>query len=165
MTNRNQGIIAIFIILAGLIILLGKLGVFTFIGHVFWPLLILLPGVLLQLFYFSRTAPSYVLIPAGVLTVYGILFFFCNIWGWSLMAYLWPLLLLGIAVGLYEYYMLSPFAVSRNIGFAAVILGALSIILLFFSLLGTSALYLIALLLIAAGIWMLLNRSNSKRGW
>ncbi|ANF97712.1 hypothetical protein [Paenibacillus bovis] len=165
MTNRNQGVIAIFIILAGLVILLGKLGVFAFIGHAFWPLLILLPGVLLQLFYFSRSASSYVLIPAGILTVYGILFFFCNIWGWSLMAYLWPVLLLGITVGLYEYYMVSASAVSRNIGFAAGVLGALSIILLFFSLLGASALYLIALLLIGGGIWMLLSRTNSKRGW
>ncbi|WP_017811815.1 MULTISPECIES: hypothetical protein [Paenibacillus] len=165
MTNRNQGVIAIFIILAGLVILLGKLGVFAFIGHVFWPLLILLPGVLLQLVYFSRSASSYVLIPAGILTVYGILFFFCNIWGWSLMAYLWPLLLLGIAVGLYEYYMVSSSAISRNVGFAAVVLGALSIIFLFFSLLGASAFYLIALLLIGGGIWMLFSRTNSKRGW
>lgn len=165
MINRNQGVVGIFIIAAGLIILLGKIGVFSFIGHVFWPLLILLPGLLLQLAYFSRSFPSYVLIPAGILTVYGILFFLCNTWGWWLMVYLWPLLIFGIALGLYEYYAFSSYRVRQEVGLIALVLGGISLILLLFSLLGANALYLFALLLIGIGAWLMLHRNNSKRGW
>ncbi|MFD1989486.1 hypothetical protein ACFSGI_05915 [Paenibacillus nicotianae] len=165
MTNRNQGVIGLFIVFAGLIILLGKLGVFSFIGHIFWPLAILLPGIILQLMYFSRSAPAIVLIPAGILTVYGALFFLCNTWGWWLMGHLWPVLILGVAVGLYEYYVCAASPVSRNVGFASIALTCLSGILLIFSLLGNFAFYFIALLLILSGLWILASRSNSKTGW
>lgn len=164
-TNRNQGLIGLFIVCAGLIILLGKLGVFSFIGHVFWPLVILLPGIVLQLLYFSRSAPPIILFPAGVLTVYGALFFLCNTWGWWIMAYLWPILILGIAVGLYEYYVCAATPTSRNIGFAAIALTVLSGIMLIFSLLGAFGFYFIAFALILGGLWLLASRSNSKRGW
>ena len=43
MKMRNERAIGIFIVAAGIIILLGKLGVFGFIGRHFWPLLLLLP--------------------------------------------------------------------------------------------------------------------------
>lgn len=165
MTNRNQGLIGLFVLFAGLIILLGKLGVFSFIGHVFWPLAILLPGILLQLLYFSRSAPAVVLIPAGIFTVYGVLFFLCNTWGWWIMAYLWPVLILGVAIGLYEYYVCAASPVSRNVGFVSIVLTCLSVILLIFSLLGTLGFYFIAMILILSGLWLLASRSNSKTGW
>lgn len=165
MTNRNQGLIGLFVLFAGLIILLGKLGVFSFIGHVFWPLAILLPGIVLQLLYFSRSAPAIVLIPAGILTVYGVLFFLCNTWGWEIMAHLWPILILGIAIGLYEYYVCAASPASRNVGFVSIVLTCLSVILLIFSLLGTLGFYFIAMILILSGLWLLASRSNSKTGW
>ncbi len=163
MKNRNQGLFIILLIAAGLIILLGKLGVFAFLGRAFWPLLILLPGILLQLACFSRSLSSYWLIPAGTLTVYGILFFLCNTWGWSLMEVLWPLLISGIALGLYEYYSLSSVRVDRRIGLAGVLLGALSMVLLLFTILGSAFLYMIAIVLIAAAIWLFLGQNKSGR--
>ncbi|MNR51545.1 hypothetical protein D3C85_1712330 [compost metagenome] len=75
------------------------------------------------------------------------------------MSHLWPLLLLGIAVGLYEYSLYSH---GRNGGLTttAVILGLLSIVLLVFSMLGTGALYLLGAILVAAGAWLIFGRGK-----
>ena len=162
--------VGLFIAAAGIVILFGKLGVFGFLGRNLWPLLILLPGLFLHLLFFSRRASATVLIPAGVLTVYGLLFGLCNTWGWGLMKHLWPVLLLGFAVGLYEY-SLHAFSQSSGLTITAVILGLLSIILLVFSWLGTGALYVLGAILIAAGVWLITgvgktrNRNKWNRGW
>ncbi|WP_322905051.1 hypothetical protein [Paenibacillus campi] len=163
MNNRNQGVWIVLLIVAGIVILLGKLGVFAFLGRAFWPLLILLPGVVLQLAYFSRSISSYWLIPAGMLTVYGVLFFLCNTWGWGLLDVLWPLFIGGVALGLYEYYTLSPVRIDRRIGLGSILLGALTIGLLLITLLGAALLYVIAIALIAAALWLFLGQNKSGR--
>lgn len=161
MSSKNDIKLGIFIVVAGIVILLGKLGVFGFLGSVLWPLVILLPGVLLHMLFFSRRASASVLIPAGILTVYGLLFGLCNIWGWDLMKDLWPVLLLGVAVGLYEYSIYAP---GRTGGLTAIAvsLGILSFALCVFSLMGTGALYLIGIVLIAAGIWLITGRGRFR---
>ncbi|WP_342760332.1 hypothetical protein [Paenibacillus sp. PK3_47] len=158
--------LGLFIAIAGIIILLGNLGVFGFLGRVLWPLLILIPGLLLHVLFFSRRAPAAVLIPAGFLTVSGLVLGFCNTWGWGFMAHLWPLLLLGVAAGLYEYSLYSR-ARTGGLTTAAVILGLLSLVLFIFSLMGTGALYLLGAVLIAAGIWLMAGRrkTGSRRKW
>jgi hypothetical protein len=160
MSSKNDIRLGIFIGAAGIVILFGKLGVFGVLGRALWPLVILLPGLVLHMLFFSRRASASVLIPAGILTVYGLLFGLCNIWGWGLMKYLWPVLLLGIAVGLYEYSINSP----RRTGLSviAVILGVLSIVLCIFSLMGTGVIYLIGIVFIAAGIWLITGRGRTR---
>lgn len=146
------------ILAAGVVILLGKLGVFAFIGNVFWPLLVLVPGVLLHVLYFGRMMSSAaVLIPAGLLTVYGLLFFVCNLAGWKLMADLWPLLLLGPAVGLYEYCTYGPNK-DRTIRLISLSLIAVSLLLLLVGLFRTPGVYLLAALLILGGAWLAFGR-------
>ncbi|WP_410514494.1 hypothetical protein PaeBR_08920 [Paenibacillus sp. BR2-3] len=170
MSSKNDLKLGLFIAAAGIVILFGKLGVFGFLGRNLWPLVLLLPGLFLHVLFFNRRASASVLIPAGILTVYGLLFGFCNTWGWGLMKYLWPVLLLGLAVGLYEY---SLYTSPRTAGLSgtAVILGLLSIVLLIFSWLGTGALYLLGAILIAAGVWLITgtgksrNRNKWNRGW
>lgn len=161
MSSKNDFKLGIFIAVAGFVILFGKLGVFGFLGRVLWPLVILLPGVVLHMLFFSRRASVTVLLPAGILTVYGLLFSLCNIWGWGIMKYLWPVLLLGIAVGLYEYAIHAPRR-SGGLTTIAVILGILSIALCIFSLMGTGAIYLIAIVLVALGIWLIAGRGRTR---
>ncbi|WP_339797975.1 hypothetical protein MKY19_23210 [Paenibacillus sp. FSL R5-0744] len=161
MSSKNDMRLGIFIVVAGVLILFGKLGVFGFLGRALWPLVILLPGLVLHMLFFSRRASATVLIPAGILTVYGLLFGLCNIWGWGLMKYLWPVLLLGIAVGLYEYSINSPRR-SGGLSAIAVILGVLSIALCIFSLMGTGVIYLIGIVFIAAGIWLITGRGRTR---
>lgn len=160
MTNR-QHMIGIGIVIAGVVILLGKWGVFSFIGSVFWPLFILVPGLVLQFLFFSRLAPSAILIPAGILTTYGLLFLICNGFGWHLMLYLWPIFILGVAVGLYEYYAFGER--DRSVWTAALVLGIVSLALLSLMLLWTIGIYFVALILIVVGLWLVF--SNKKRTW
>ncbi|WP_379131468.1 hypothetical protein [Paenibacillus sp. sgz500958] len=170
MSSKNDMKLGLFIAAAGIVILFGKLGVFGFLGRNLWPLVLLLPGLFLHVLFFSRRISAAALIPAGILTVYGLLFGLCNTWGWGLMKYMWPVLLLGVAVGLFEY---SLYASPRTSGFsgAAIVLGLLSLVLLFFSLLGTGALYVLGAVLVAAGILLITgvgrskNRNKWNKGW
>lgn len=163
MSSKNDMKLGLFIIVAGIVIVLGKLGVFGYLGRNLWPLVILLPGLYLHVLFFSRRASAVVLIPAGILTVYGLLFGLCNTWGWGLMKYLWPVLLLGVAVGLFEYAVNTS---SRSSGLTGTsgILALLSLVLLIFSLLGTGALYVLGAVLIAAGVWLISGIGKSKNG-
>nr|WP_255807580.1 hypothetical protein [Cohnella mopanensis] len=143
-----------------MIILLGKLGVFAFIGAVFWPLFILIPGLLLHVLYFGRMVPSITLIPAGILTVVSIILLIGNWFGWGSMKYLWPFFLFAIAVGLYEYHV---FGYSRNkqIWSIAIGLAVISLVLFFMTLLWTWGIYLFAAALIGFGVWLVVRRPRS----
>ncbi|MFC5467132.1 hypothetical protein ACFPPD_00250 [Cohnella suwonensis] len=160
--NRQSAAVGIGVAAVGLIILLGKLGVFAFIGSVFWPLFILIPGVLLHVLYFGRMVPSVTLIPAGTLTVVSILLLIGNWFGWGLMKVLWPLFPFAIAVGLYEYHVFG-YGRSRQVWTAAVGLASVSIALFAIILLWTWGIYLIAAALIGIGAWIFIRRPRSWR--
>lgn len=167
MSKNDKKAVGIFILAAGLIILLGQWGVFAFLGRVFWPLLILLPGVALHLAFASRMLPAWALIPGGTLTVYGLVFSLCNTWGFGLIEVLWPAFLLGPGVGLYEYALLGPVR-PKGIYYASLGLIALSAILFIFSLLGPFFLYAFSILLILTGAWLVFwpdSRSNKRSAW
>lgn len=155
--NYSVGVI---ILLAGVVILLGKLGIVQFIGGFLWPVFVLVPGILLHMLYFGRVLPSGVLIPAGILTAYSVLFFYCNLFGWDSMAYLWPLFILGIAVGLYEFYFFDRYN-PKGALVAAIVLAVISGVFFGFTLLFTAGVYLIAVGLIVAGIVMIYRRSSA----
>ncbi|MBD2870152.1 hypothetical protein [Paenibacillus arenilitoris] len=154
---NNKYSAGIILLLAGVVILLGKLGVFSFLGAIFWPLLVLIPGLLLHVLYFGRLVPAVVLVPGGALIVYALLFIFCNLFGWDKLRYLWPLFVFGVAAGLYEYYL---FGSSRNrvVFTASIALAAASAVFIVLPLLWSWGIYAIAIALIAAGAWMMLGK-------
>ena len=162
MSSRNDLKVGILILAAGLVILLGQWGLFAFIGRLLWPLLLFIPGLILQALCLNRRAPALLLVPGGVLTVYGLLFGICNIWGYGLLSFLWPVFLLGIAVGLLEYYFFDRFP-KREVLLAGVVLGAVSLVLIFFTLMASGALYILAIVLILAGLWLILGRKKIGR--
>ncbi len=165
MSFKRDVKLGLLIIIVGIVILLGKLGVFGFLGRSLWPLAILIPGILLHALYFSRRGQSILLIPGGILTVWGLLFGICNIWGWDLMSHLWPALILGLALGLYEYYVYENPRSSIAL-WVSIILGLLSLAFILFSLMQTGILYLLAILLIGGGLWLILRRkSSTKSKW
>jgi hypothetical protein len=157
--NKQSAAVGVLVLAAGLVILLGKLGVFAFIGSVFWPLFILIPGVLLHVLYFGRMVPSVALVPAGIFTVVSVILLIGNWFGWDLMRYLWPFFPFAVAVGLYEYYVLG-YSRSRTIWTAAVGLAVLSVFLFGMTLLWTWGIYLLAIALIGAGVWLVFNRQR-----
>ncbi|MGG6309899.1 hypothetical protein [Paenibacillus macerans] len=164
MSDNNKLMTGVLILAAGIIILLGKLGFFSFLGKALWPLLLLIPGIVLHLWHFWRKGPSELLLPGAILVVYSIVFFIGIIGGWQTLKYTWPVFFLGIAIGLFEYDFFSP---QRQGGFliAALILGAISVILLGWTLFSLSIVYILAVLLIIGGIWLIATRGNRRRSW
>jgi hypothetical protein len=154
---KNNYSIGISLLAVAFVLLLGKLGVFSFLGSLFWPIFIFVPGLLLHFLYFGRVLPSGVLIPGGILVTYSLLFFYSNIFGWKTMGYIWPGFLFGIAVGLYEYYLFdrnSPKAALT----ASLVLAIASAVLFGFIFLFKAGIYFIVFLLVLAGIFMVLRR-------
>ncbi len=155
--NRQSAAVGIGVVAVGLIILLGKLGVFAFIGAVFWPLFVLIPGVLLHVLYFGRIVPSIALIPAGILTVVSVALMIGNWFGWGLLKYLWPLFPFAIAAGLYEYYIFG-YDRSRQLWLVSVGLAGLSLLFFAMTLLWTWGIYFLAIALIGVGAWLVIRR-------
>ncbi|WP_028561638.1 hypothetical protein [Paenibacillus pinihumi] len=162
--SKNQYSVGILMLIAGIVILFGKLGVFSFIGSVFWPLFVLIPGILLHVLFFGRIFPAVVLIPGGMLSTYALLFFYCNAFGWNQLQYLWPFFIFGVAVGLYEYYMFN-YSRQRRIQVAAFVLAGITAACFGFMLLWSWGIYLVALVLIAAGAWIVFGRRLKWAKW
>ncbi|WP_166243765.1 hypothetical protein [Paenibacillus turpanensis] len=157
--NRNFSL-GVLILVLGFFILLGKLGLFSFLGAMLWPAFVLIPGLILHFLYFSKVLPSGVLIPAGILTTYSFLFFFCNIFGGHLYKYLWPVFILGVAIGLYEFYLFDR-SHPRGVFIASAILAGIALVCFSIVLLFSSAVYLIALGLIAFGFFLIYRRPKA----
>lgn len=72
-----------------------------------WPLFVLLPGLSFEFGYFTSRSNAGVLVPGGILTVIGSLFFFETFTGWRFSGYTWPVYLLAVAFGLFQLYLFS----------------------------------------------------------
>ena len=73
----------------------------------FWPMIILMIGVMFELVYFvTMKAPGF-LVPGGILTTYGTLFFFEVATDWRFSMYTWPVYIIGVAIGLFQLYLFS----------------------------------------------------------
>jgi hypothetical protein len=159
MAKNNYSFGLILIVLA-VVLLLGKLGVIGFLGNLFWPIFILLPGILFHILFFSRILPVGVLVPGGMLVTYSILFFYCNVFGWSSMAYLWPGFIFGVAVGLYELHIFNR-SNSRGVFTAAFVLAIISVVFFAIAFLFTIGIYFIAVVLIGIGLVMIVKRRKT----
>lgn len=73
--------------------------------HNFWPLFILVPGLCFEAAFFAKRDAPGLLVPGGILTVIGLLFFFEVFTGWRFSASTWPVYLLAVMVGLYQLYL------------------------------------------------------------
>ncbi len=158
---RNNYSVGLVLIGIAVILLLGKLGVFSFLGGLLWPVFILLPGVVLHYLYFARVLPAWVLVPGGILVTYSLMFFFCNIFGWGAMSYLWPGFIFGVAVGLYELHLFDRHS-GKGVLTAAMILAAISAVFFALAFMFTAGIYFIIFVLLVAGVGLIMTR---KRGW
>jgi hypothetical protein len=105
MKNSNIVMGAVLVAL-GCILLLSNLGYINFSWDYIWPMALLLPGIYLHFAYFTKIDKNPGnLVPAGILTTYGVMAYIVAFFGWGTMASLWPFILLGIAIGLLELYL------------------------------------------------------------
>jgi hypothetical protein len=102
MNNRNMSW-GIFLILIGGILLVGRLFDFQIYDwNYFWPIFVLIPGLMFEAGYFlSGKAPG-LLVPGGIMTTIGVLFFFESYTNWQFSSITWPIYILSVSIGLYQ---------------------------------------------------------------
>lgn len=132
MMKKGKEILGAMLILVGALLLFNNVFHFAFLnGRHFWPLLVLAIGLIFEWGYFSGENNPGLLVPGGILTVIGLLFFFESITGWTYSGYTWPVYLLAVALGLFQLYwfsgrnqaLLIPVAILTSV--AAVSFGAM----------------------------------------
>jgi hypothetical protein len=107
MKKRNSlyGLILIFL---GSVLLADQLYGIDFLSFsYFWPIFILVPGILLEISFFTLKKEPAILVLGGVLTTTGLLFFFETSTNWQYSAETWPIYTFGLAIGLFQYYCFS----------------------------------------------------------
>ncbi len=95
------------IILGGLLLSENIFNFTLFSPMLFLPILVLGIGLSFEASYFlNRKAPG-LLVPGGILTTIGLLFFFEVITNWQFAGCTWPIYILSVAVGLFQLYLFS----------------------------------------------------------
>ncbi len=168
MKKSNSFLGVLFIVIGGLLLSAKYLLGDSFINlgpDDFWPMIILLIGVAFELaYYVSLKAPGF-LVPGGILTTYGLLFFFEAATDFRFAAYTWPVYLLGVAVGLFQLYMHSGKPKGLLIAISIIAgVAVLAFIVMFFRIfLGAVDLGLvIPVILIVVGGLLVLGRGRIK---
>jgi hypothetical protein len=106
--NRKGAFWGVLLIVIGCLLIINQTFDINFFSMTnFWPLFILIPGLMFEFSYFiSRKNPG-VLVPGGILTTIGLLFFFEILTDWTLAEYTWPVYILAVAIGLFQLYLFS----------------------------------------------------------
>ncbi|MBU3144331.1 LiaI-LiaF-like domain-containing protein [Clostridium sp. CF012] len=106
--KKNNALLGILLIFLGSILLADQIYDIDFVSFSnFWPLFILIPGVLLEISFFSLKKEPAILVLAGILTTTGLLFIFETSTNWKYSTETWPIYTLGLAIGLFQYYLFS----------------------------------------------------------
>jgi len=161
MKKDHNIFIGVLFIIVGTLFLVSNLGYFNFSWSYVWPLALLAPGVYLHFSFFTGLDKNPgILVPAGILTTYGLLFYANVIFGWGLMADLWPVFLIGISIGLMELYFFGSRDKALLIPIA--ILGGLGLIFLTDTVYILNRKYLAPAFLIVLGILILIKNDNRR---
>ena len=105
MNNKNY-FWGFFLIITGILLFISRLfHIQLFNMDRLWPIFVLIPGLCFNLAYFSTRKGPGVLVPGGILTTIGLLFFFETMTNWHFSEYTWPIYPLAVAVGLFQLYI------------------------------------------------------------
>ena len=99
-------VIGIGLVLLGILFLSENFGYISFDFQNVWPVFVLLAGIGFALGFLQDRKNYGLLMPASILIIYGLLFFYCSIEGWYQMSLLWPVFILGPGVGFIMMYLL-----------------------------------------------------------
>lgn len=130
-----------------------------------WPLFVLGLGTAFQVSYFTNPlrgkANITLLIPGGILTIGGLLFLGLTFTQFIYIATLWPILILAVAVGLFQFYYFGNRSVWILLPvMVLVITGALFLIRNLSS--GQIFGYVLAGFFIVGGLWIWFNMSHKN---
>ena len=156
------------LLLIGGLLILANFGVIEIAWDNLWPLFVLIPGILFELSYFNCRKDddnrggiedfpgSALLVLGGILITYGLLFLVNVIYGWHLMENLWPIFLLGVAIGLLQAYLFG--GREKYLLIPVGILGAISLFFLINNLVFIDFRLLAGILLIVIGLWIIFKK-------
>lgn len=160
MRRKSTVIIGLILIFLGVAFLLKNFGIFEiyfdifdigFIVSRFWPLFLIIPGLIFHYSFFTaKTSDPGLLVPGGILLTMGITCQLSMLFG--LWSYLWPGFILAVAVGLFELYLFGNR--EKGLLIPVFILGGLSLIFfaMMFGRIWILRTYLIPAILIIGGI-------------
>lgn len=170
MKRNNSALGGILIIIGALLLVVKYMfnGSFLHLGpNDFWPMIILMIGVGFELAYFIPLKAPGLLVPGGILTTCGLLFFFETMTNWHFAAYTWPVYILSVAIGLFQLYLYSgkPRGLLIAIGILGGTAAASLLIIIFRLFLGVVDITLVVpAILVLGGLFLLFGRSAPKAG-
>ena len=168
MNRRTSLLGVVFIILGGLFLSAKYLFGENFINlgpEDFWPMIVLLIGLVFEMVYYvSLRAPGF-LVPGGILTTCGLLFFFEAATDFRFAEYTWPVYILAVAIGLFQLYLhtgrpkglLIPVSILSSVA-------VLSLVVIIFRIFLSSVDLglIIPVILIGVGVVLILGRSRIR---
>jgi len=108
--KRTSAIIwGLILIAVGALVILKQQNIIEFGWNIVWPSAMLFIGIAFHIECFASNGKNYgLLVPGGILLVYGALFLYCELQrDWDAMAVLWPLFIIGPGFGLLELKLFS----------------------------------------------------------
>lgn len=104
--KRKDYLWGILLIAIGVILIVDRVFNISFLNNAnLWPIFILVPGLLFEFSYFASGRNPGLLVPGGILTTIGLLFFFECFTSWSYSEFTWPIYPLSVAIGLFQLYL------------------------------------------------------------
>ena len=158
--NRIPNILGILLLTIGILLLASNFGFIEISWQHLWPLFLLVPGILFEFGFFIYRKDAGLLVPGGILTTYGLLFLSNVIYGWQLMEYLWPVFLLGVAIGLFQLYLFGER--EKGLLIPVGILTAISLFFLANHLVNINFRLMAGIILIFIGLVIILKQVQSK---
>jgi hypothetical protein len=144
--------IGVILLVIGIGFILFNVGIMLL--KLLWPLLLLALGWILHRMYFRGNLPAFVLAPGGFLVISSLPLLYGQWFGWDSLTYLWPLLLFGAAIGIYEFYKYGR-STDRTLAFMAIVLGIVSGIALCVTLFIKLSFMFVAIVLVIAGFFLI----------
>ena len=158
----------IMILLGGLLLSSDFLNFGILSPMLFLPILILGIGLSFEAGYFmNRKAPG-LLVPGGILTTIGMLFFFEVTTNWKFAGYTWPIYILAVVIGLFQLYLFS----GRPKGLLIPIFILLSVAVAFLSMnvlmvfdSWVNLRLIISILLMGFGLIIITRKTTESKAW
>lgn len=164
--KKNNPILGIVLLVLGGILLYNNIfHTNLFSMRYMWPMFVLGLGLVFEFNYFTTKKAPGLLVPGGILTSLGLLFFFEAFTHWSFSGMTWPFYPLAVAVGLFQLYLFSgrPKGLLIPVGILTAI-GGSSFAIMFinrFTSFAAHNLYVPAILIIL-GLFFIFGRSEKK---
>ncbi|MDP4180249.1 MAG: hypothetical protein Q8942_04055 [Bacillota bacterium] len=168
MKKGNSTLGIIFLIIGGILLYNNFFHVNIFSMRYMWPIFILAPGLVFEFSYFTSKTAHGLLVPGGILTTIGIMFFFMTYTHFRFSILIAPVCILSVAVGLFQLYLFSgrPRGLLIPVGILTAIGGTFFIIAALNSLTSFVGYNLfLPLVLIIIGLFVIFGRTENKENF